>query len=96
MVESEPEYSGKGEYLRYRYTENGVSPRLISVKMEHLVAIDSDEHDERGWITESAEVRTRMMDKRMKKIEGLKQELREPEFIGDDDFKTLLIVWGST
>ena len=96
MVEPESEYSGKGEYLRYRYTENGISPRLIPGKTEHLVAIDSDEHDERGWITESAEVRIRMMDKRMKKLEGLKQELQEPEFIGDDDFETLLIGWGST
>lgn len=96
MVEPESEYSGKGEYLRYRYTENGISPRLIPGKTEHLVAIDSDEHDERGWITESAEVRTRMMDKRMKKLESLKQELQEPEFIGDDNFETLLIGWGST
>ncbi|UZT81710.1 2-oxoacid:acceptor oxidoreductase subunit alpha [Caproicibacterium sp. BJN0003] len=95
MVEPESEYSGKGEYLRYRYTENGISPRLIPGKTEHLVAIDSDEHDERGWITESAEVRTQMMDKRMKKLEGLKQELQEPEFIGDDNFETLLIGWGS-
>ena len=96
MVEPESEYSGKGEYLRYWYTENGISPRLIPGKTEHLVAIDSDEHDERGWITESAEVRTRMMDKRMKKLESLKQELQEPEFIGDDNFETLLIGWGST
>jgi 2-oxoglutarate ferredoxin oxidoreductase subunit alpha len=96
MAEPESEYSEKGEYLRYRYTENGISPRLIPGKTEHLVAIDSDEHDERGWITESAEVRTQMMDKRMKKLEGLKQELQEPEFIGDDGFETLLIGWGST
>ena len=96
MIEPESEYSEKGEYLRYRYTENGISPRLIPGKTEHLVAIDSDEHDERGWITESAEVRTQMMDKRIKKLEGLKQELQEPEFIGDDGFETLLIGWGST
>ena len=96
MVEPEPENSEKGEYLRYRYTESGISPRLIPGKTEHLVAIDSDEHDERGWITESAEVRIKMMDKRMKKLESLKQDLQEPEFIGDDGFETLLIGWGST
>ncbi|HEX3025964.1 MAG TPA: 2-oxoacid:acceptor oxidoreductase subunit alpha [Clostridia bacterium] len=96
MVEPESEYSEKGEYLRYRYTETGISPRLIPGKTEHLVAIDSDEHDERGWITESAEVRIKMMDKRMKKLESLKQDLQEPEFIGDDGFETLLIGWGST
>ena len=90
------EHDGKGEYLRYRFTENGISPRLIPGKTKHLVAIDSDEHDERGWITESAEVRTKMMDKRMKKLEGIRQELLEPEFIGSDGFDTLLLGWGST
>jgi len=96
VAEPGAEYSGDREYLRYKYTENGISPRLIPGKTEHLVAIDSDEHDEKGWITESAEVRTRMMDKRMRKIEGLKRELLEPEFIGPDEFDTLLLGWGST
>ena len=90
------EHSEEGEYLRYRYSENGISPRLIPGKTKHLVAIDSDEHDERGWITESAEVRTRMMDKRMKKLDGIRKELLEPEFIGADGFETLLLGWGST
>lgn len=89
-------YTGGEEYLRYRYTEDGVSPRLIPGKSEHLVCIDSDEHDERGHITESAEVRTKMADKRMKKLEGLEQELLEPEFIGADDYDTLILGWGST
>ncbi|MEA4895189.1 MAG: 2-oxoacid:acceptor oxidoreductase subunit alpha [Oscillospiraceae bacterium] len=96
IAEPESEYLGEGEYLRYRYTESGVSPRLIPGKTEHLVAIDSDEHDEKGWITESAEVRTRMMDKRMRKIEGLERELQQPEFIGSDKYDTLLLGWGST
>lgn len=85
-----------GEYLRYRYTESGVSPRLIPGKTGHLVTADSDEHDERGYITESAEVRVRMMDKRMKKLEGLERELLEPEFLGAERFETLLLGWGST
>ncbi len=83
-----------GEYLRYRYTENGISPRLIPGKTKSLVCIDSDEHDERGWITESAGVRTRMTDKRMRKLSGI--EMQEPEFIGAEDFDTLLLGWGST
>ena len=93
---AEPARDVSGEYLRYRYTESGVSPRLIPGKTEHPVAIDSDEHDERGWITESAEVRTRMVDKRMKKLKGLEEELQEPEFIGPGTFGTLLVGWGST
>jgi len=95
---SEPtaEIETEGEYLRYRYSESGISPRLIPGKTSQPVLIDSDEHDERGWITESAEVRTQMMDKRMRKIDGLKQELLEPDFIGSDHFDTLLLGWGST
>lgn len=86
----------EGEYLRYKITEDGISPRLIPGITEHLVAVDSDEHDERGFITESAEVRNAMMDKRMRKLEMLKEELEEPEFIGEEDCKVLLLGWGST
>ena len=96
MLAPGAESAGTEEYLRYRYTANGISPRLIPGKSEHLVAIDSDEHDESGRITESAEVRVRMMDKRMKKLEGLQRELQEPDFIGGDDFEVLFIGWGST
>ena len=60
------------------------------------MAIDSDEHDERGWITESSDVRIKMVDKRMKKLEKLRLELQEPAFFGPDNFQTLLIGWGST
>lgn len=86
----------EGEYLRYKITEDGISPRLIPGTTKHLVAADSDEHDERGFITESAEVRNTMMEKRMKKLEGLSKELIEPEFMGDENADTLLIGWGST
>ena len=37
-----------------------------------------------------------MVDKRMKKLEKLKEELQEPVFIGEEDCSTLLIGWGST
>ena len=89
-------HKGEGEYLRYKYTQDGISPRLIPGKTKNFVSIDSDEHDERGWLTESSEVRNKMMEKRMKKLENLKKELQEPEFIGNDSYETLLIGWGST
>jgi 2-oxoglutarate ferredoxin oxidoreductase subunit alpha len=37
-----------------------------------------------------------MMDKRMRKLKGLTLELQEPEFIGEEDCKVLLLGWGST
>jgi 2-oxoglutarate ferredoxin oxidoreductase subunit alpha len=92
---AEPLREYSGEYLRYKYTDTGISPRLIPGKSDNIVALDSDEHDESGKITESSEVRIKMVDKRMKKLEILKEELLEPDFIGHDDFDTLLIGWGS-
>ena len=91
-----PAAKAEGEYLRYRLTEDGISPRLIPGKSKHLVSADSDEHDEHGRITESAEVRNAMVEKRAKKLELLKEELLEPDFIGDKNFENLIIGWGST
>ncbi|MEI6100302.1 MAG: 2-oxoacid:acceptor oxidoreductase subunit alpha [Eubacteriales bacterium] len=95
IVVSKPGYQGEvsGEYLRYELTDNGISPRLIPGRTRHMVGIDSDEHDERGWITESADMRIKMVDKRMRKLDGI--AMQEPDFIGDDSFDTLLVGWGS-
>jgi 2-oxoglutarate ferredoxin oxidoreductase subunit alpha len=85
-----------GEYLRYKLTADGISPRLIPGDPSGFASADSDEHTERGWITESAEVRTEMVDKRMKKLEKLREELQEPAFLGDEKCETLILGWGST
>ncbi|WP_330587658.1 2-oxoacid:acceptor oxidoreductase subunit alpha [Anaerocolumna sedimenticola] len=86
----------EGEYLRYDLTEDGISPRLIPGNSRYFVSADSDEHDVYGFITESAEVRKAMMDKRMRKLNKLEEELTEPEFIGAENCSTLLLGWGST
>jgi len=84
-------------YKRYKITPSGISPRVIPGKIPGVtVMVDSDEHDEYGYITESAEVRTNMVDKRMRKIELLKQELQEPWFVGEEDCEVLMLAWGST
>lgn len=84
-------------YKRYKLTQSGISPRLIPGQLKDQVVItDSDEHDEYGHITESAEVRTAMMQKRMKKIDLLKQDLIEPSYYGEEKIDHLLIAWGST
>lgn len=83
------------DYKRYQITESGVSPRVIPGDPRFLTTADSDEHDEWGRITESAEVRNQMVDKRMRKLDGLKRELEEPELIGDESCDILLVGWGS-
>ncbi len=85
------------EYRKYEITETGISPRIIPGKMPGTyVEVDSDEHDEAGHITESAEIKVKMTDKRMRKLSYLsKDDLIEPEFFGAEDFAVLLVAWGS-
>jgi 2-oxoglutarate ferredoxin oxidoreductase subunit alpha len=85
-----------GPYKRYAYTESGISPRAFPGNRDALVVADSDEHNEDGHIIEDGETRTKMMDKRFKKMEGLKQEIVQPRYYGMDSAETLLIGWGST
>ncbi len=84
------------EYKRYRLTENGISPRGIPGFGEGLVSVDSDEHDEEGHITEDMELRTKMVNKRLKKLELIQEETIPPELVGSEDYKTLIVGWGST
>lgn len=93
---NEEDYRDGKEYRRYELTETGISPRLIPGKVEGtMVNADSDEHDENGNITEAADVRINMVEKRAKKFELLKGELLEPEFLGESDMDVLLLGWGS-
>ena len=83
------------EYLRYRLTEDGVSPRRLPGVGSQVVIVDSDEHSEAGHITESAQVRRQMVLKRNAKQTGLQQEMEEPEYFGDPRPDVLLYGWGS-
>ena len=93
---SDEEYLDGKEYKRYEITPSGISPRILPGGVSHnFVRVDSHEHDEYGHITESASIRVEMNDKRFRKMKFLKDELIEPEFIGQDDFEILLVGWGS-
>lgn len=84
-------------YKRYKITSNGISKRLIPGKVKNqVVLVDSDEHTEYSHITESGEVRNSMMEKRMKKLELMKEEVQEPEYFGVGTPEILLLGWGST
>jgi 2-oxoglutarate ferredoxin oxidoreductase subunit alpha len=83
------------EYQRYQLTEDGISPRGIPGG-KGLVCVDSDEHDEAGHITENVELRTKMVDKRLKKLEKIKADIVAPHWVGPQDCTTLLLSWGST
>lgn len=87
----------KGKYKKYEITDSGISKRIIPGKIEGQIVIgDSHEHDEYGHITEDPDLRTEMVLKRMRKLEGLKEELEEPWLIGDKEPEYLIVCWGST
>ncbi|MFW9906897.1 MAG: 2-oxoacid:acceptor oxidoreductase subunit alpha [Candidatus Thorarchaeota archaeon] len=88
----------KQDYQRYKLTDNGISPRGIPGFGSGLVNADSDEHDEDGHITEDVHViRPKMVQKRLfKRLELLRRDFIEPELIGNKEYKTLVIGWGST
>jgi 2-oxoglutarate ferredoxin oxidoreductase subunit alpha len=86
----------KKNYKRYKLTNNGISPRGIPEYGNGLICVDSDEHDEEGHITESMNIRTQMVNKRLRKLKEIMKEILPPTFIGDENYKTLIIGWGST
>ncbi|MDO4594034.1 MAG: 2-oxoacid:acceptor oxidoreductase subunit alpha [Tissierellia bacterium] len=91
-----PDDYKKGEYKRYEITENGISPRLIPAHANgNFVMADSDEHNELGRIDESADNRVKMVDKRAKKFELLKEDVEEPWEYGAEDFDILAVCFGS-
>ena len=82
-------------YRRYAITKDGISPRLLPGLTEHLVVADSDEHTEDGHITEDLGVRQEMVQKRLKKGEGIRREVIPPELQGAERADLLLVTWGS-
>ncbi len=85
------------DYKRYDLSKakNGISPRGIPNFGKGLVVVDSDEHDEEGHITEDLDIRIKMVEKRLKKFEALEEDFISPEFYGNDNYKYLVVCWGS-
>jgi 2-oxoglutarate ferredoxin oxidoreductase subunit alpha len=88
--------AGLKEYRRYDLSETGVSPRTIPGASRHLVIADSDEHDNRGHITEDLSWREEIVKKRLAKYKYMREEISLPLKYGDSAAKTVLVGWGST
>ena len=83
-------------YKRYEFTDDGISPRGIPGFGDGVVVVDPHEHDEEGHITEDQNIRSKMVEKRLKKLDGIKKDTIPPELIGSSDYNMLIIGWGST
>ncbi|CUT03146.1 2-oxoacid:ferredoxin oxidoreductase subunit alpha [Candidatus Chrysopegis kryptomonas] len=88
-----------GVYKRFKFTETGISPRVKLGTENAIFWNTGDEHDELGHITEDHEIRTMMVDKRMRKLEIALQEIEDEDkaiVYGDEDSDYAIISWGST
>jgi 2-oxoglutarate ferredoxin oxidoreductase subunit alpha len=91
-----PQEPAAGLYRRYAFTASGVSPRRFPGVSQDLVVADSDEHDEEGHITEDLTVRSKMVEKRLRKLKILEDNVVAPDYDGGDAPELLLVNWGST
>jgi len=84
-------------YKRHAITDDGISPRAIQGHPNAVFTVTSDEHTETGHMEdEDAANRVAQHEKRMRKIETMKQEMRMPEWYGPKNAPITLMGWGST
>lgn len=86
----------EGEYLRYRITESGVSPRALPGHPGAVYVAAGNEHDERGAITEEAGMRKAQVEKRQRKMIGMTEEMSGPRRYGPREAEITFVSWGST
>lgn len=85
-----------GSFQRYsEKVEDGVSPRSLPGMKAGFYIANSYEHDEVGFTTELADVATAQTQKRMKKLQAMKPDIRPPTLYGDSDAEMTFVAWGS-
>ena len=89
-----------GAYKRYKITESGISPRAIPGVPGYTHTAGTDEHDEDGVLISDEFTnpvkRRAMMEKRMRKAQGMEAVVKPPELMGPPGAEVTLIGWGST
>src|SRR5271165_31968 len=84
-----------GEYKRFAFSEDGVSPRVIPGLEGGMHLAAGSEHNEAGVITENAKNRAKMMEKRMGKLEAMRDDLPKGVVHGDPSANIAILGYGS-
>jgi 2-oxoglutarate ferredoxin oxidoreductase subunit alpha len=84
-----------GEYKRFAFTEDGVSPRVIPGVEGGMHLSAGSEHNELGVITENAKNRKRMMEKRFQKLVSAVPDLPKANHFTNPGARVGLIGYGS-
>jgi 2-oxoglutarate ferredoxin oxidoreductase subunit alpha len=86
-------------YLRYEFTDSGVSPMAVPGMDPHTYVAPGLEHDESGHPVRSPEAHEQMTEKRFRKLATARLEIDNPELCpryGADDAELGIIGWGAT
>jgi 2-oxoglutarate ferredoxin oxidoreductase subunit alpha len=87
----------EGEYKRFAFTGDGISPRSRLGLDNGIFWNTGDESDETGHITEDPQMRIKMMDKRMSKLDLILKQIPEDEqLVSYSVHDYTIISWGST
>jgi len=90
-------WNKKGEYKRYQFAKNGISPLAFPGQKGVVVKSTSYEHDEYGITIEEAELARTMQEKRRKKMERMKKEVEKLPCLavyGNRNSKTAIVSFG--
>jgi 2-oxoglutarate ferredoxin oxidoreductase subunit alpha len=94
-----PGWPGTAPYLRYADTPSGISPLAFPGMKDAVIKVNSYAHDEAGITIEEADRVVQMTKKRLRKGEGLTEEMQGYPGVnvsGIPDASTALLCWGST
>jgi 2-oxoglutarate ferredoxin oxidoreductase subunit alpha len=87
-------------YKRYALTADGVSPRVLPGTPGTAFVAGSDEHDEQGILISdeytNPAIRRKMQEKRMGKLDAIRERLAPPSLEGPANADVTLLGWGST
>jgi len=97
IYKAKPKLFGNGEYKRYKFEEDGVSPLAFPGTKGVVVKSSSYEHDEYGITTEEPEKIAKMQEKRFAKLKYIEKELENLETVkiyGEGE--NAIVTWGSS
>lgn len=72
LVSDLPPLEDNRLFKRYEFTEDGISPRVLPGEKHGLHHVTGVEHDEEGRPSENSVNRKKMMDKRLRKLNGFR------------------------
>lgn len=86
-----------GSFQRYDASvPDGISPRSVPGTKNGLYYANSYEHDGKGHVTDKADTRKAMADKRARKVDAMQTDIMPPVYTGDENPDVLFVTWGTS